>query len=92
MKKNGPTFDLRESLLERLANTLPFLSIILFTGGWVAGFFALQESGPGAALEGLRCLIFFGGLAGAVLLGATAGSFLKRLIWKFLHRDKGGGK
>ncbi len=77
---------LHKSLAGRLANTLPFLTLVICLGGWIIGFEALQEAGPGIVSEDLRCVTFFGGLAVAALLGALVGAFLKRLIWKALYK------
>jgi hypothetical protein len=89
--KKGPNPALEKSLPGRLANALPFVMTVLFLGGWSAGFYALQEAGPGTIGEGLRCLAFFGGLAAAAFLGGAAGAFLKRLIWRKLS-GRGRGK
>lgn len=83
--------DFGKSLPGRLANALPFVTIVLFLGGWSAGFYALQEAGPGMVGEGLRCLTFFGGLAAAAFLGGAVGAFLKRLAWRKLS-GRGRGK
>jgi hypothetical protein len=83
---------LHKSLAGRLANILPFLTLILCLGGWSIGFYALQEAGPGIVSEDLRCVTFFGGLAVAALLGALAGAFLRRLIWKALYKRVTGRK
>ena len=87
MKQSKTDPELQKSPAGRLANALPFLSVILLLGGWSAGFYALQASGPGTVSESLRCVTFFGGLAVAILLGALVGTFLKRLVWKALLKQ-----
>ncbi|GEM_PF-5164109 len=85
--KGKPDSPLQKSHIPRLANALPFVMTVLSVGGWSAGFYAWQETGPGTVGEGLRCLAFFGGLAAAVLLGEAGGAFLRRLAWRRLVRQ-----
>jgi hypothetical protein len=89
MNHHNTDSTLQKNILGRLANALPFLTIVLFLAGWSAGFYALQDSGPRTIADSLRCLTFFGGLAAAVLLGAVTGSFLKRLVYKALRGKTG---
>jgi hypothetical protein len=71
-----------QNLPTQIIEAFPFIGIIIFLGGWSLGFYAFQSSISTLSSDGLRCITFFGGLLVAILLGALAGTFVKRLAGK----------
>ncbi len=73
----------------RMINALTFTIVILFLGAWITGFVLLEdhfaiEKLPANLLTNLNCIIFFGGLALAIFVGALASNLLRRFFWRLL--------
>jgi hypothetical protein len=82
---------LERSCAGRILSALTFIIVIVCLGLWITAFLLLKdqifaETPSGNSLTDLTCLIFFGGLVTAILVGALAGNFLRRVFWKILNR------
>ena len=84
---------LSHSCAGRVVSALTFIVIILCLAVWTTVFLLLKdhlfsEIFSGNLLTDLTCILFFGGLAVAILVGAMAGNFLRRAFWKMLTNRK----
>ena len=80
---------LEHSCAGRVVSALSFIVIIFCLGLWITAFLLLKdqlftETLSGNILTDLTCLTFFGGLGIAIIVGALAGNFLRRIFWKLL--------
>jgi hypothetical protein len=84
---------LERSCAGRIISALTFIVVIICLGLWITAFLLLKdrlftETLSGNILTNLTCLTFFGGLVVAIFVGALAGNFLRRTIWKILIKRK----
>lgn len=86
MKNSKEDYTSINKKKSRIISNVPFVTIILFLGGWSVGFYSLQRIENGVIPDNLRCVIFFGGLFISIFIGALLGSILKRIINKFWIR------
>ena len=88
------TATLQRSCIGRLVSMVTFLVVITCLGLWIAAFFLLKGSNavnsiPGDILTKVLCVVFFGGLITAVVLGSLVGNSLRRTFWRILlHRNQ----
>ncbi len=80
---------LEHSCLGRIISALTFIVVIICLGLWITAFILLRdrlfaETLSGSILTNLTCIIFFGGLVIAIIVGALAGNLLRRAFWKLL--------
>ena len=91
--QNDPVLE--RSCAGRITSALTFFVVIICLGLWITVFLVLKdriftETFSGNTLTDLTCLSFFGGLVIALFVGALAGNFLRRAVWKaFVGRKKG---
>ena len=84
---------LEQTCAGRLINAMMFLFVILCLSLWITVFLLLKdrlfsETLSGNVLTNLTCVTFFGGLTAAIIIGALAGNFLRRVFWKILIKRK----
>ncbi|MBN2386228.1 MAG: hypothetical protein JXB85_04355 [Anaerolineales bacterium] len=83
--------ELQRSCLGRLASMLTFVFIMSCLGIWITAFLLLKDSvaiQTVPAVEQLTCVIFFGGLALAVIIASLAGNLLRRILWRSLGKGR----
>jgi hypothetical protein len=78
---------LKDSVSERVLSSATFVIVIICLGLWITFFLLLKdqlvtETISGISLTNLTCLIFFGGMVIAIIVGALAGNLLRRIFWK----------
>ncbi len=81
----------QRTFLGRFVSALTFIAIILCLVLWITGFLLFQNSSirqevTAPIFTDLSCIIFFGGLAVAMGVGATVGNFMRRAFWEWLTR------
>ena len=89
--RNEPSLE--RSYGRRLLRAVTFITITLFLALWVTLFLLMKdrlfvETLSGNVLTNLTCVIFFGGLVIAIILGALAGNFLRRAFYKMWVRRR----
>ncbi len=85
--------ELAHSCAGRIINAMTFIVLIICLGLWILAFLLLKDrlfvkTLSGNVLTDLTCLIFFGGMAGAIFAGVLAGNFLRRAFWRRITRRK----
>jgi hypothetical protein len=73
----------------RVVSALTFIMELFFLGLWITSFLLFYDrlfaqTLSRNVLTNLTCLVFFGGLVLACIIGAMAGNFLRRFFWKML--------
>jgi hypothetical protein len=84
---------LERSCTGRILSSLTFIVVIFCLALWITIFLLLKdrlftETLSGNIFTNLTCLIFFGGLATAIFVGAQAGNFLRRTYWRRMTRKR----
>jgi hypothetical protein len=84
---------LEHSVFERILSSLTFIIVIICLGLWITSFLLLKDQLVKVTISGnnlidLTCLIFFGGMVLAIIVGALAGNFLRRAFWKRLTHNE----
>jgi hypothetical protein len=80
---------LEHSCLGRVISALTFIMVVFCLGMWITVFLLLKDELFTQTLSGnvftnLTCIVFFGGLAVALFIGALTGNYLRRTFWKIL--------
>jgi hypothetical protein len=80
---------LKQTFFGRIVSALMFITVIFCLAVWITGFLLLRnvlltDISSGNVLTNLTCIFFFGGLIISFFIGALAGNFLRRVLWKML--------